>query len=111
MRNIDISPIPTLFKLTQILTFSPMSCRSYDLAYPPSAANDQIAWEYGRQGWGLFIAGDVPGREFTAYVNYAAGDESLEARYGYEPWRLEKLRGLKAKYDPESKFMFYNPIS
>ena len=31
------------FKLRQRLTLSATSCRSYDLAYPPSAANDQIA--------------------------------------------------------------------
>ena len=30
--------------------------------------------------------------------------------YGYEPWRLEKLRGLKKVYDPKGKFNFYNPV-
>lgn len=47
----------------------------------------------------------------TAYVNYAAGYESLEARYGFEPWRLDRLRKLKSKYDPKNRFGWYNPIT
>lgn len=50
------------------------------------------------------------GQELHTYVNYAWGDESLQARYGYEPWRLQKLRELKTKYDPCGKFDFFNPI-
>jgi FAD/FMN-containing dehydrogenase len=46
-----------------------------------------------------------------SYVNYAHGDEKLESLYGYEPWRLEKLRALKKEYDPKGKFSFYAPIS
>jgi hypothetical protein len=30
--------------------------------------------------------------------------------YRYEPWRLEKLRGLKRKYDPENRFRFFAPL-
>ncbi|KXX82991.1 6-hydroxy-D-nicotine oxidase [Madurella mycetomatis] len=44
------------------------------------------------------------------YVNYSHGDEGLQALYGYEPWRLEKLKKLKQKYDPENRFRFYAPI-
>lgn len=51
-----------------------------------------------------------PERRPTTYVNYAAGHESLESMYGYEPWRLERLRHLKAYYDPKNKFAYYNPI-
>ncbi|KAK3936557.1 hypothetical protein QBC46DRAFT_366841 [Diplogelasinospora grovesii] len=54
--------------------------------------------------------GGQPGRKPTTYVNYAAGYESLEARYGYEPWRLERLRDLKRQYDPDNRFAWYNPI-
>lgn len=50
------------------------------------------------------------GRPLSAYVNYAHGDEPLEAVYGYEPWRLARLRKLKKRYDPDFKFRFYNPI-
>lgn len=44
-------------------------------------------------------------------MNYAAGYESLEAMYGFEVWRLDRLRELKAKYDPENRFAWYNPIT
>ncbi|KAL9111384.1 MAG: hypothetical protein Q9227_004261 [Pyrenula ochraceoflavens] len=49
--------------------------------------------------------------QMHSYVNYANGYEPLEALYGEEPWRLEKLRGLKRKYDGEGRFGFYAPIS
>ncbi|KAH6848033.1 hypothetical protein B0I37DRAFT_376488 [Chaetomium sp. MPI-CAGE-AT-0009] len=57
----------------------------------------------------LWNAGQ-PNRRPTTYVNYAAGYEPLEARYGHEAWRLEKLRKLKRQYDPENRFAWYNPI-
>ena len=50
------------------------------------------------------------GLKLRAYVNYASGDESQEAVYGYEPWRLQRLRKLKKKYDPLGRFNFYEPI-
>ena len=43
-------------------------------------------------------------------MNYGLGHEESEELYGYETWRLEKLRRLKRKYDPEGKFSFYAPI-
>ncbi|KAK3307255.1 uncharacterized protein B0T15DRAFT_529749 [Chaetomium strumarium] len=46
----------------------------------------------------------------TIYMNYAHGDEPLEAMYGYEPWRLDRLRRLKAKYDPHGHFNHYNSV-
>ncbi|KKK12152.1 hypothetical protein ARAM_007442, partial [Aspergillus rambellii] len=36
-------------------------------------------------------------KELYAYVNYAFGDEGPRSWYGYEPWRLDRLRELKAK--------------
>lgn len=51
------------------------------------------------------------GQKLNAYVNYAAGDETLEEMYGHETWRLEKLMRLKKEYDPKGRFGFYNPIS
>ncbi|KAJ0117378.1 hypothetical protein J7T55_003792 [Diaporthe amygdali] len=50
------------------------------------------------------------GQPLHAYVNYAHGDESPEALYGYEDWRLWRLRRLKAKFDPFLKFGYYAPI-
>ncbi|RYP28803.1 hypothetical protein DL768_011224 [Monosporascus sp. mg162] len=46
----------------------------------------------------------------ATYVNYGHGDESLEAMYGYEPWRLERLRNLKRRYDPHGFFNHYNSV-
>lgn len=53
-----------------------------------------------------------PERQPQTYVNYAQGKdyETLESIYGYEPWRLEKLRSLKAKYDPTNRFRFFEPV-
>lgn len=46
----------------------------------------------------------------AVYLNYAHGDEAPEAFYGYEPWRLERLRSLKEKYDPRGFFNSYHPV-
>ncbi|RBQ83364.1 hypothetical protein VDGD_05837 [Verticillium dahliae] len=51
-----------------------------------------------------------PGRTGNVYLNYATSFETLEERYGHESWRIERLRGLKAQYDPNNRFRFYNPI-
>jgi hypothetical protein len=48
--------------------------------------------------------------KLSTYVNYAYGDESLEELYGFEMWRLEKLKKLKGVYDPENRLRFYAPI-
>jgi len=45
-----------------------------------------------------------------AYVNIVWGDEALPEIYGYESWRLHKLKALKEKYDPKGAFNFYAPI-
>lgn len=50
------------------------------------------------------------GGRLHAYVNYANGDEGLGAMYGYEEWRLQRLRGLKERYDPQGRFGWYAPI-
>ncbi|KAI9154971.1 FAD-linked oxidoreductase virI [Paramyrothecium foliicola] len=65
--------------------------------------------QWGADIRNLWNAGQ-PKRQPTTYLNYATGDESLESLYGYEPWRLQRLRKLKAKYDPNNRFRYYNPI-
>ena len=50
------------------------------------------------------------GKPPRGYVNYGWGDEEPEELYGYEKWRLERLRELKRKYDSDNKFSFYAPI-
>jgi len=50
-------------------------------------------------------------KELHAYVNYAFGDETLQEMYGFETWRVPRLRGLKKKYDPDGRFNYYAPIA
>ncbi|KAK0615698.1 hypothetical protein B0T17DRAFT_538844 [Bombardia bombarda] len=79
------------------------------VTYPPEPSLDETALEWAGKTRDLFNEGQ-PGRLPSTYINYGLGDESLESIYGYEPWRLEKLRGLKHKYDPENRFRYYVPI-
>ncbi|KZM28025.1 uncharacterized protein EKO05_0002058 [Ascochyta rabiei] len=44
------------------------------------------------------------------YVNYANGEEPQPELYGYEHWRLARLRKLKRVWDPKNRFSLYNPI-
>ncbi|KAI1499778.1 hypothetical protein F5X99DRAFT_410695 [Biscogniauxia marginata] len=80
------------------------------ISYPPDTSLDEFAIEWKTQTRDLWNQGQ-PGRLPTTYVNYAWGDEPIESVYGYEPWRLEKLRSLKAQYDPYGRFSYYNPIT
>lgn len=50
------------------------------------------------------------GGKLHAYVNYAHGDEGLQAMYGYEEWRVKRLRELKKAWDPLNRFGWYAPI-
>ncbi|KAK4507273.1 hypothetical protein PRZ48_001008 [Zasmidium cellare] len=68
------------------------------------------ARDYGVRIQEALVRGSEDGR-LHSYVNYAAGNEGMEALWGYEPWRLEKLRKLKKLYDPHGKFNFYLPIN
>lgn len=87
------------------------------LMYTPSTASssgsgngidDDVVAGYGSRIRSALLQGS--GERLHTYVNYAHGDESLEAVYGYEAWRLQRLRRLKAEYDPENKFGYYAPI-
>ncbi|CAG9948945.1 unnamed protein product [Clonostachys rosea f. rosea IK726] len=78
--------------------------------YKPDPRIDPLADKYGRTLRQILLeASDDPGR-LRAYVNYAHGDEDLREVYGWEEWRLEKLRKLKAEWDPENKMAYYVPI-
>ena len=77
--------------------------------YPPNNATlDNHVSQFGRQIRAALLKGT--GLQLRAYVNYANGDESQEAVFGYEPWRLQRLRNLKKEYDPLGRFNFYEPI-
>jgi hypothetical protein len=73
-----------------------------------AAVIEDRAMGYGRGVRDAVVEGS--GRPVSAYVNYAHGDESLQAMYGYETWRLERLRALKGEWDPEGRFGWYAPI-
>ncbi|KAH8588215.1 FAD-binding domain-containing protein [Bisporella sp. PMI_857] len=77
--------------------------------YPPNSSLDAFATEWADQTLELFRKGS--GVPTATYVNYAEGNEPIEQMYGREPWRLKKLRSLKAQYDPFGRFNYYNPIT
>ncbi|KAI0198801.1 FAD-binding domain-containing protein [Astrocystis sublimbata] len=80
------------------------------IMYAPNAAIDGVAKEFGEKLRGYLLEGsEDPGR-LRAYVNYAYGEESMQEVYGWEDWRLEKLRRLKKQWDPEGRMRFYVPI-
>lgn len=79
------------------------------LTYSPNKSLDAIADDFNGRIRDALLGGDRS--KLVAYVNYARGDESLEEMYGYEPWRLERLRRLKKEYDPLGRFNFFAPIS
>ncbi|KAK6210534.1 hypothetical protein LQW54_006142 [Pestalotiopsis sp. IQ-011] len=71
-----------------------------------------VAEEWAKETWDLWLEGEDVGSRPTTYVNYAFGHdyETQASIYGDEAWRLEKLRELKAEYDPNNRFRYYNPI-
>ncbi|PQE31559.1 hypothetical protein CJF32_00009371 [Rutstroemia sp. NJR-2017a WRK4] len=78
--------------------------------YAPNSAIDPVAKEFGEQLRKYLLNGSEDPEHLRAYVNYADGSESLNAVYGWEGWRLEKLREIKAKWDPENRMRYYVPI-
>ena len=78
--------------------------------YAADHSLDAAAIAFGRKAQDTLRKGSDTGIQQT-YLNYAFGTESLESIYGYEPWRLARLRALKAKYDPQRRFNFYNPFT
>ena len=76
---------------------------------PGNSSIEADAWEWATEVRAQWNDGQ-PGRPIDAYVNYANGFEPVEQWYGHEAWRLDRLRGLKAKYDPFNRFRYYNPI-
>jgi hypothetical protein len=69
---------------------------------------DDEAVQAGQQLRALALEGKSG--PLNAYVNYAHGDETNEDWYGHESWRIQRLQGLKKKYDPHNKLSYYAPI-
>ncbi|KAJ5883733.1 6-hydroxy-D-nicotine oxidase [Penicillium subrubescens] len=76
---------------------------------PNNASIERAVWEWAGEVRDQWNEGQ-PGRLPNAYVNYANGFEPLQQMYGHEPWRLQRLKALKRKYDPANRFRYYNPI-
>lgn len=74
------------------------------------ASLDDTANSYGKQ-IRTQLQGGSGFKKPMPYLNYAQGDEPLGDVYGYENWRLGRLRQLKKSYDPKGAFNFYGPIS
>ncbi|KAL6854825.1 hypothetical protein ACO1O0_005952 [Amphichorda felina] len=75
----------------------------------PDSSFEKAAWEWVREVRDQWNNGQ-PERPGTDYVNYANGFEPVDHIYGREPWRLDRLRRLKHKYDRFNRFRFFNPI-
>ncbi|KAK8153701.1 FAD binding domain-containing protein [Phyllosticta citrichinensis] len=80
----------------------------------PVSMEDREAFENHLDQWKrTFIKVSGYGRP-QQYVNYGNTTSTMqdppEALYGYEPWRLEKLRALKRLYDPDNVFCWYQPL-
>ncbi|KAL4925194.1 uncharacterized protein BDV17DRAFT_294747 [Aspergillus undulatus] len=75
---------------------------------PELEEREEEAWKCAREVRNHWNDGQR-GRTPHAYVNYANGIESVRETYG-EEWRVERLRGVKKKYDPENRYRWYNPI-
>ncbi|KAF7886229.1 hypothetical protein EAF00_010332 [Botryotinia globosa] len=78
--------------------------------YAPDSNVDLIAKEFGEKLRKYLLDGSEDPEHLRAYVNYADGDESLQAIDGWETWRLEKLKKLKAQWDPKNTMRYYVPI-
>ena len=78
--------------------------------YKPDSKLDPIETALGRSMRNYLLNGTEDSGKLKAYVNYAHGDESLHSLYGWEEWRLEKLRKAKHEWDPQNKMRWYAPI-
>ena len=78
--------------------------------YKPNPAVDSVAQAFGSRLRTHLLQGSDDPDHLRAYVNYAHGSESLQEVYGWDEWRLEKLKSLKSKWDPENRMRFYVPI-
>jgi hypothetical protein len=81
-------------------------------ATPKSLANIGPFEEFLEKWKANFIQVSGYGRlhQYVNYGNTTSKSDPVEALYGYEPWRLQKLRALKKKYDPDNFFSWYQPF-
>lgn len=80
------------------------------IIYTPNDAITPVAQEFGKKLRQYLLDGSDKPDRLRAYVNYADGNEPLPAVYGWDSWRLEKLKELKAKWDPKNTMRYHVPI-
>jgi hypothetical protein len=93
--------------LVQLLNFWRM------ISATPKLLEDLAPFEEFLEKWKVrFIEVSGYGRlhQYVNYGNTTKKQDPVEALYGYEPWRLRKLRALKEKYDPRGFFSWYQPF-
>lgn len=83
---------------------------STNISFLPNAALEPIAERLGAAIRQHLLDGTEDPSKLRAYVNYARGDESVQSMYGWEEWRLERLRKLKGEWDPLNRLRYYAPI-
>ncbi|KUL82182.1 hypothetical protein ZTR_09565 [Talaromyces verruculosus] len=80
----------------------------------PKSLEDSVIFEDWLEKWKAAFR-DVSGygrlQQYVNYGNTTLKSDPVEALYGYEPWRLQKLRDLKQRYDPEGLFSWYQPFA
>jgi hypothetical protein len=81
-----------------------------NLAANATKEDQDEMWKWAREVESLWYAGQ-PTVKPNAYTNYANGFETVQDWYGHEPWRVAKLRKVKAQYDPSNRFRYYNPVN
>ena len=80
----------------------------------PKSIDDNAVFEDWLEKWKAAFRGVSGYERLQQYVNYGNTtfvSDPVEALYGYEPWRLEKLRELKRRYDPARLFSWYQPFT
>lgn len=80
------------------------------IMYKPNPAIDPLAEALGKKIRQHLLDGTDDPSKMRSYVNYAHGDESIQEMYGWEEWRIERLKELKQKWDPENIMRYYAPI-
>lgn len=83
------------------------------LTATPISTDDTEAFEAHLEKWKatfLKVSGYDRLQQYVNYGSTTSRHDPVEALYGYEPWRLEKLRKLKKQYDPDNLFSWYQPL-
>lgn len=79
----------------------------------PKSTQDSEIFEAWLEKWKLAFTKTSGYGRLQQYVNYGNTTlkaDPVEALYGYDPWRLQRLRELKQRYDPDRLFSWYQPF-